>query len=60
MGDSKKLLTKKRLFEIINKEIEDIKQAQVPTWGYSMWDVLNVLEQIKTEIGDLHELRSKQ
>ena len=46
------LLTKQFVFETINKEIEEIKKSEVPTWGYSMWDVVSILEQLIIEIGD--------
>ena len=58
--NKQKLLTKQFVFETINKEIEEIRKSPSPTWGYSMWDVVSILEQLKDEIGDSCEESSEE
>ena len=46
----KKSLTKQKIIEIIEEEITDLKTQGVPTWGYSAWDIVDVLESIKVRV----------
>ena len=50
----KKDLTKSNLYEIIDEIIET--EDGEPTWAYSKWDILEILNSIKTRIE--HEFRT--
>jgi len=48
--DSKKSLTFKQIFDIIDMEIKRIEMLDIPTWGFEKSELFEVAENISYEI----------
>ena len=46
-----KLLTRKQIFDIIDKQVESLKHNPAPTWGFSKDDVIRMFEEVRQEVG---------
>ena len=45
-----KLLTKKEVFAILDKEIEKIESLPPSTWGFTRDDIIEAIENIKDKL----------
>ena len=49
----KNTLTKQEIFAIIDKEIEKIESLPPATWGFTRYDIIEAIENIKDNIEEL-------
>jgi hypothetical protein len=51
----KKVLTKKEVFDILDKEIEKIESLPSKTWGFTLDDIIEAIENIKDNLEELED-----
>ena len=51
----KKVLTKKEVFDILDKEIEKIESLPPSTWGFTRDDIIEAIENIKDNLEGLED-----
>ena len=51
----KKALTKKEVFDILDKEIEKIESLPPSTWGFTRDDIIEAIENIKDNLEELED-----
>lgn len=51
----KKVLTKKKVFDILDEEIKEIESLPGKTWGFLRDDIYLVIEKIKNKIQELED-----